>query len=193
MEKPIIFNLDDFCEEYMTREKWDLLFELNRMSPELKITMFTIPLKNTHHWLAFVKEKYGEWIKMALHGTDHKESDTFFEDYDAQVAMNLFNPAYYIKGFKAPKWRLGKPAYDYFRKYGFWVATNKTNDFVKPDDDLNFKYDEGKEIIKDMLYETPDSFRLHGHITQAPNGISEAFEKFCSIVKKHHAYKFIGE
>lgn len=193
MEKPLIFNLDDFCEEYMTQEKWNCLFEFNRIAPELKITMFTIPLRSSRKWLSFVKEKYGEWIRMALHGTDHKEFDTYFEDYDAQAAMNLFNPAFYVKGFKAPGWRMARPAYDYFRKYGFWVATNKTNNFVKPDDNLNFKYDEGEEIIKDMLYETADSFRLHGHITEAPNGISQVFDKFCTILSKHHAYKFIGE
>jgi hypothetical protein len=44
-----------------------------------------------------------------------------------------------------------------------------------------------------MLYETQDSFRLHGHITQAPNGIVDVFDKFSAILGKHHVYRFIGE
>lgn len=189
----LVFNLDDFCEAYMTKDKWELLFELKKIAPNIKITMFTIPLKCSSRWLAYVKENFGDWIQMALHGTTHSEHDSFFTENDANVAMHFYNDKFFSKCFKAPKWHLGKDAYDKFRNDGFIVATNKTNSFAANDDECNYRYDRGQEIIKDMLYRAGNLFSLHGHITVSVNGISEVFSLFCQIVVQFKNFKFIDE
>ncbi len=191
MEKSLVFNLDDFCESYMTKEKWDLLFEMEKVCPELKITMFTIPGLCSRRWLAYVKEKF-PWIEMALHGAAHDENDVYYTSIDAQRSLGQYNPAYFCKGFKAPQWRLRKEAYDEIRKSGFWVAVNRsTAEFNE--DGLTYRYDTGKEIRRDFLYDDGGFLRLHGHITTAPNGIGEVSGDFFNVLSNVKNCKFISE
>lgn len=67
---PMIVDLDDFCEEIMTPELWGYVLELKKAQPELKITMFTIPLKCSEKWLQWVKKEYS-WLELHYHGSDH--------------------------------------------------------------------------------------------------------------------------
>ena len=190
--KPVIFNLDDFCEKNMTEDKWKVLNALHKKYPGLKITMLTVPMKSSEGWLKYVK-KHCPFIEMALHGTDHEQGDDYYNKSAVHTAISFYNPDIYVKGFKAPNWHMNKEAYDEFRKEGFWVCTNGKHDFALRSDDLNYKYSDGEMKLKDMLYECDKYKRLHGHITPSYNGILEVSQEWFYMFTENQEFKFISE
>jgi hypothetical protein len=197
----IYVDLDDFCEEYMTPERWQLLQELRRIYPDFKVTMFTIPGKSSPMWLRRVKEEHS-WIEMAVHGTRHEDRSEWLGSGDEALRRFrwVYNDEIYAKGFKAPWWKLSKEAYVALRQAGFWVATNKTNPFAKPDDPLNYKYDDGDEVLRDIHYRHPFFDAWHGHVpTQRssgaplPNALEDAYNLISQAWHPQSRFHFISE
>lgn len=124
MSTKIILDFDDFRED---ENSLDYLFRLRARFPKFKVTLFTIPAKCSTEFLKAVKEI--PWIQMALHGHEHlpveceswkqHEARTFLlHDYEAG---GLFP---FVRGFKAPQWRMSQPTLDELKAQGFWVANN---------------------------------------------------------------------
>lgn len=197
----IYVDLDDFCEEYMTSERWQLLGELRRIYPDFKVTMFAIPGKSSPMWLRRVKKEYS-WIEMAVHGTKHEDpSEWLASGKEALQRFRwVYNDEIYAKGFKAPWWKLSKEAYDALREAGFWVATNKTNPFAKLGDTLNYKYDDGDELLPDVHYRHAFFDAWHGHVqTQraygapVPNGLEDVFDLISKAWDRQSRFHFVSE
>jgi hypothetical protein len=197
----IYVDFDDFCEEYMTPERWRLLQELRRIYPDFKVTMFTIPGKSSALWLRQVKKEHA-WIEMAVHGTTHEDPSEWLAS--GEEALQRFRQVYdgeiYARGFKAPGWKLSKGAYNALRQAGFWVATNRTNAFAKPNDPLNYKYDDGDEVLPGVHYRHPFFDAWHGHVqTQRPcraplrNGLEEVFDLISKAWHPQSRFHFISE
>ena len=197
----VYVDLDDFCEEYMNKERWALLHELRAIYPKFKVTMFTIPAKSSLPWRRWVKKEY-PWIEMAVHGTQHEDREEWMTSAEdaARKIERVFNPETYTKGFKAPWWRLSREGYMGLRDRGFWVATNKTNPFVRSADPLNFTYDAGDEIIPDVHYRLAYFDTWHGHVqTQrdygapVPNGLEDIFDRIAQAWHPQSEFGFISE
>lgn len=196
----VYLDLDDFCEEYMAAGNWQLLHELRRIYPNLKVTMFTIPGKSSLQWLRWVRKEYS-WIEMALHGTNHEDSSEWLISGEEalQKLLRLYNEDIYTKGLKAPWWKLSEDAYIAVRKAGFWVATNKTNRFAKKEDPLNYKYDDAEEILPDIHYGHAFFDTWHGHVqslrqyTSNPNGLPDVFDLIIRAWHPQARFGFISE
>jgi hypothetical protein len=190
--KPVIFNLDDFCQDSMTYRRWKILNDIKAKYPDFRVTMFTIPMRCSWKWLRMVKFDY-PWIENAVHGTDHSIQDTYLRGGAARRISEVYDPEFYVKGFKAPKWLVGEESYNDLRRCGFWVATNKSHVFTSDHDSLNYRYDSGKELIKDTLYDNKDFISFHGHITESPNGIENLEQMILDMWESDQQFKFISE
>lgn len=120
----IVLDFDDFCED---GNSMDYLFRLRARFPKFKVTLFTIPAKCSPEFLKAVKEV--PWIQMALHGHEHlpveceswkqHEARTFLlHDYEAGGVFP------FVRGFKAPQWRMSQGTINACKELGFWVANN---------------------------------------------------------------------
>lgn len=166
MSTKVILDFDDFREE---ENSLDYLFRLRAHFPKFKVTLFTIPAKCSAEFLKIVKDI--PWIQMALHGHEHTsveceswkehEARTFLlHDYEA----GGIKP--FVKGFKAPQWRMSQGTIEACRKLGFWVANNaeaasNPNGCVYPDD-LPQYFANGSMVAPGKHYAPYQ--REHGHI-----------------------------
>ena len=190
----VVIDFDDFCPAFVNGETWEMLRTLKKIYPDFKVTMFTIPWKCSGNWLSNVVYNY-PWIEMALHGTNHKDPN----EWEDVCTMNNLLTIYhryewaYVKGFKAPWWKISEKVYDRFRELGFWVATNIQNDFAGDYARLNYKYDAGDEIVPEMHYFGNGYGRWHGHIQPCYNGLPSRFEELCELWPKDTRFQFISE
>lgn len=197
----IYVDLDDFCEEYMITERWKVLHQLRQIYPNFKVTMFTIPNKSSLQWLRWVKKEF-QWIDMGVHGTNHENQSEWLVSGKEAIKKfyAVYNEEVFSKGFKAPWWKISKEAYDALRGAGIWVATNKSNNFIKPDDRLNYEYDTGEEILPDIHYGYTFFDTWHGHVQPQrqynptnPNGIEEVFHLIKDAWHPQSDFRFISE
>lgn len=138
LPKGVILDFDDFRED---ENSLDYLFRLRAKFPKFKVTLFTIPSKCSTEFLKAVKEV--PWIQMALHGHEHlpvecelwkrHEARTFLQhDFEAGGVKP------FVRGFKAPQWRMSQGTIEACEELGFWVANNaeagsNPNNCVYPD------------------------------------------------------------
>ena len=183
--------LDDFSEEIMTKENWDILLDLKKEYPNLKVTMFTIPEQSGTKWIESIYKKY-KWIEMQRHGTDHSKTKSQVPT-DKSYGMN---DIYFGRVFKAPWWKLTKEEFDKMKSEGWLIATNKTNKFKG-----DYVYDDGREVIKDICYELDNGvYTWHGHVQSQrkanphnPNGLPDVVALFKKHISKNTEFKFVSE
>jgi hypothetical protein len=194
-------DLDDFCEEYMTAERWQLLHDLRAIYSDFKVTMFTIPGKSSPRWLRWVKSEF-PWIEMAVHGTTHENQGEWLVSGEEALRKIewVFNDQIYTRGFKAPWWKISAEADHALRTAGFWVATNKTNKFADPGNPLNYQYDTGDEVLPDIHYKHPFFDTWHGHVQSQkqythsnPNGLEDIFHLIADAWHSQARFGFISE
>ncbi len=184
--------LDDFSQEIMGDKEWEVLLKLKEEYPQLRVTMFTIPLQCSKGWLTHIKENY-PWIELAVHGTDHRLRVPPSRRI-SQVPEQFYEG--FTKWYKAPRWELSPEDFNKLREMGYKIATNKTNKFVG-----DYKYDSGKELIKDIYYLMLDGiYSWHGHVQSQyyanrvnPNGLPDVIDKFRKSIPKDAEFVWVSE
>lgn len=191
--KPIIFNLDDFSEQIMTPSLWKNIHELKRIIPDLKITMFTVPLLCSEDWLKNIKKNY-KWIEMHYHGSNHIDRNEWFKK--TEINLPFEDKDYFYKGFKAPWWRMDQQTANVLDNKGFLISACAMNFDVTGR--KVYRFNIGTEIMYNTAYENSNFNSLHSHVQHqgGNDGLPDAFDKIANILykwnKKNH-FIFVSE
>jgi len=187
IRKPVVFNLDDFCESIMTAELWAYVFRLKDKCPSLKITMFTVPYLCSRKWLRRVKKHY-PWIEMHYHGSWHQDRNEWF----GRTTVRLPYAEYFFKGFKAPWWRMDQVTADWFNARGY-VVSSKRGRFCVSGPKV-YLFDTGRRLMKGVAYES--SYRsIHSHVQRQRDrkGLPDIFDEISSLLRDDDEFLFVSE
>ena len=188
MLKPVVFDLDDFCEEIMNPKLWNRIFRLKYKCPNLKITMFTVPLKCSEKWLSEVKDKY-PWIEMHYHGLSHEDKNEWF----GKTNLELPYSEYFFKGFKAPWWRMDQKTADWFNERDYVISGMK-GCFQVAGPKLYF-FNEGQRLLTENVAYLSSYRTIHSHVQHQKlgDGLPDIFEKINALLNKDDEFLFISE
>lgn len=162
----VILDFDDFRED---ENSLDYLYRLRAKFPNFKVTLFTIPAKCSPEFLKAVKEI--PWIQMAVHGHEHSpvECETWKQHEARTFLQHDFEAGGikpFVRGFKAPQWRMSQGTIAACQELGFWVANNaeagsNPNNCHYPDE-LPQYFANGSQVAPGI--HAGKYHREHGHI-----------------------------
>jgi hypothetical protein len=185
--KQIVLDFDDFS---VLNNRLDLLLKLKESYPNLKVSMFTIPVDIAYEQDVSARimrdstlkelKKHLSWIEMIPHGLVHFPREFEKCDYEGmKLAMRAIDEAFkkddlpYVKGFKAPYWLWNSEVVRALNDEGWWGAVDrdgKNMPVPKRYFTYNYKIDEPFFLAKNI-----DLMKLHGHITPEKNNIEKCF------------------
>lgn len=175
----MIVDLDDFAAD---NHRLDLLYELKRINPAFRCTLFAIPARCPAEFLRLVPD----WCQLAVHGLAHTELECKEWPYELMEqlirSMQLPLAAYrWAHGFKAPYWAISDGCYGALQAYGWWVADQHLEDGRRP------------RGLRTYFYEDSPSF-WHGHIQDVcGNGLAERFDELAEQVAHADRFQFASE
>lgn len=184
----IVFDLDDMASKH-SWNAWEDLVKLREMFPKFKVTLFTIPGETTLEDALFWSSH--DWVELAVHGFSHRlekevspwECDqwTYEEAISFLSFMEHFYPkGTYVKGFKAPGWKISDGLLKALKDFDWWVADQDYNNKRRP---TGLKY---------RLLQDADT--VHGHTWDCcGNGVKELIEHYFPKISKETQFKFISE
>jgi len=196
-----IFDFDDFRE---TESALDLLFRLKARWPGFKVTLFTIPMQCSRSFLNAVSKL--DWVQMAVHGWEHKRCEC--ENWDFDTALTYLKTVeewknddgknIFVRGFKAPNWRLKQPTVEALAaRGGYWLADNpdpasNPHDVVVPDD-LKRYFFSSNDIHPGV--NASRFHREHGHIgcLDCHNDIRQIFHHLVEKYPEDQEFAFIDD
>lgn len=157
----------------------ELLF-LKEKFPNLKVTLFAIPFyenKGQDGFLNQVKEKYGDWIQLGVHGWTHHSNfeckEWTYEDAERCLIQSEQMDCFELL-FKAPGWQISRDTYMVCKNRGYIVADHKESVYTEPG--VPNKERRPKHL---KVYEIDHPWMVHGHTWNCVgNGISELIEKW---------------
>lgn len=170
MAKELIMDFDDFSEE---NNNLELLEELKKEIPNLKVTLFTIPAQCTKQFCKYISAL--DWIELAIHGEFHNylECSTWTKEKTLKVLDKYEQWGCFKKIFKPPYWAGSVGMNEALEERGYILAQNKETTGVS------------------KLYLLNDN-SVHGHIQNVcENGLEEKFNYYKSL--KDSSFKFISE
>lgn len=147
-----VLDLDD---AYPGNDRMDLLRDLKRQVPGLKVTLFAIPGRCTQEWIAEMRAL--DWVEIVPHGWMHKtnrecEKWDWMACYMALERYELLG--FTVHGFKAPGWQISDGCYAELAARGYWVADQPYNNHRRP-----------AGLRTYLLGEPPPGVRqIHGHV-----------------------------
>lgn len=165
----VVLNLDDFAQNPANNCIADLM-DLKIKYPKLKVTLFAIPFFQGHDNSPFfhmIKEKFGDWIELAIHGWKH-ENSMECAHWNHHTAYRLLFKAYemgcFVKGFKAPGWQISREAYQALDELGFWVADQTSSEYTEKG---VLNVDRRPPTLK--VYSVEHQWIVHGHTWDVNN------------------------
>jgi hypothetical protein len=191
----IIFDLDDQSTLHNALPK---LKELKMLLPNLKVNLFTIPLKTS---LELMNEMSTlDWVRVYPHGVRHNSNFEFARAQYSWVQSqfkylykrygNLLN-----KGFKAPGWQISTDAMRWFRDNGYWVAIQWSDGRLQghPDGPFQPKPVEGLKYYALNDPKPPDVKAIHGHTWETcGNGLTQLWPQLIQL-SPNDEFLFIDE
>jgi hypothetical protein len=125
MDKPVIFDVDDFCD------MWECLTDIEILKhtyPNFKATLFTIPFRTSPAMLLRVK-KLG-YVELAVHGFLHSPNLMEMLGLEKWQIVELFKKVdfrFYCHGFRPPGWHMNQTVVDACNEAGLWVAMHRND------------------------------------------------------------------
>lgn len=171
----MVFDWDDFHEH---NHKLDRLWELKRLRPDFRCTMFAVPgLGSDGFW-----EAVPDWIELAVHGWQHPDPyECAVWSYGRMEAL-LDEPVverFFVEGFKAPGWQISDDCYRVLKDRGWWVADQHLEDNRRPVGLHTYFYEDG---------------HWHGHIQDVcGNGLEETWAQVVDLVRHAPSFEFASE
>jgi len=193
----VLFDADDLWQgkhpEIWNREvRDDLILELKRRLPKLKITLFASPglctLSFLERWASY------DWVELGVHGWYHASlecqswrTDQMEHCLDTTEKMGVFK-----KIFRPPQWahnpRIFQPLKDRNWIYAGHYDQIETTDFHNKGDKVYFC---GSKFIVPSVID--GNIREHGHITEGmPNSIDIMLDTWVENFKDKE-FSFITE
>lgn len=175
----MIVDFDDFYEQ----KAFNMLKKLKEVNPFFKVTLFSIPGKNTPEFFDEVSNE--DWIELALHGWLH----TYLECKNWKVKdvvdyIDKINHKYslvFVNGFKPPYWAMSREAIDTFLEFGYWLSLHPESE----------DYKELLAVGKPIYRFTKET--QHGHIEWGNNSLYNNFDYWVRLIKDVINFKFISE
>lgn len=179
-----VVTLDDFND---TNTNLPLLLDLKERFPEFKAILFCIVGKSTLPFLREIKEKYGTWLKLGLHGYHHdtehgtaRETDFWTYEQTIEYLKDCESWGVFEKIFRAPGWNFNVENYRALRDRGYIAADH-------------LGHDRWEDSILMPRYTTGHLMEVHGHIQNVNmNGLEELASTKCNF-GPHTKFHFIDE
>ena len=172
----MIFDWDDFHEH---NHKYDRLWELKRLRPDFRCTVFAVPgLGSDRFWAAVP-----DWIELAVHGWEHPdpyECAAWSRERMEQLLDEPVVQRYFVRGFKAPGWQISDGCYAVLRDRGYWVGDYPENNRRRP---------------AGIYAHVVGGFdHWHGHIQDVcDNGLEETWPQLVDCVRNASSFEFVSE
>lgn len=197
----VSLDLHDFS---VVNNNLDVLFHLKCAVPELKVSLFTVPIDTKADFGQYlVRERLLrrvkgclDWIQIIPHGLYHtgremsKVTYKEFNEYYLPMIQKAFNDdgLPFVKGFLAPHWKWNEEVVRALDDAGWWGAIDPRQYMPKPKRfyQYNCSIDEKlpeKEILK-----------LHGHLFGTKNDLVECYENILKVpasAEWHYVTDFI--
>lgn len=196
-----IFDFDDMRQD---ENALDYLFRMKARWPGFKVTLFTIPMQCSRSFLSAVSEI--DWIQLAVHGWEHKKCECETWDFDTALTYlktveewkNSKGDAVFVRGFKAPNWRLKQPTVDALvAREGYWLADNpdpasNPHGVVVPDTLPRYFFSSNDFAIG---MNASRYHREHGHIgcLDCHNDIRQTFHHLMDKYPEDQEFAFIDD
>lgn len=145
-----VLDLDD---AYPGNDRMDLLADLKRQVPGLKVTLFSIPGRCSRRWVA----EMPPWVELVAHGWLHetnRECEKWTEKHCRLALDGAESLRIEAKGFKAPGWQISDGCYAALAERGYWVMDQPYNNHRRP-----------PGLRAYLLGDPPADVRqIHGHV-----------------------------
>lgn len=131
LNRPVVFDVDDFCDELGGLETLNHLDRLKTIYPNFRCTLFTIPAKCSRSLLDEAGRRVNEgWLELALHGWNHYPTEelkvlTTRGLESLYRSAEIVNNPLYVRGFRPPGWYITKEYIEVLNSLGMWVALHK--------------------------------------------------------------------
>lgn len=179
----VVFELDDQCPE---KDAMPYLLKLKERFPELKVTLFCVPAWGSKEYFQSLKEKYGDWVELAVHGWSHDtehgnatECNHWTREEAHKFLQMTEDYGCFVKGFRAPGWQLNRETVEVLAERGYWLADHwLAEQFLD---------------IKLPRYTTNNLMEVHGHTWSCNmNGIEELATSKCNF-GENTSFHFVSE
>lgn len=168
---------------------WDWWLRLREHYPDLKLSVFFIPLDVSAETSQLRLEKESaikklkdnlDWIRLYPHGLTHMPRE--FENCDYYTMRDLVLPSIdeafvkyelpYQKGFKAPYWLWNRKVVKALDETGWWGAIDRN----QPDMEKTRRTYTYSHSIDEPFWEAEGDLKLHGHLDgSSSNDIERCF------------------
>ena len=182
----ICLDLHDWS---VVNNRFDLLFKLKKYFPDLKVSLFTVPIDTRTDWGAYqnrgeflktLKENL-DWIQLIPHGLTHNGSEMRDCDYKTfKTIMVTIKDAFdrdglpFEKGFCAPHWRWSEGVVKALDEEGWWGSIDPRQNMLSPKKFYRYSQAIDKPIVDADL-------KLHGHIYGTANDLGLCFDNLLNI------------
>lgn len=163
--KPVVFDLDDLCDQY---DPYDLLMKWKDTHQAGKMTLFAIPRRCSDKLVRKYLDM--DWVQLAMHGWWHTLGEClYWTEEDAREKFNMASNRGFIHGFKAPKWVITGEVYRAAKESGWWVADHVRNESIYWRSGVPvYIYNQNKDVVS-----------AHGHTwNTSGNGLEQAWKSF---------------
>lgn len=172
--KTVSLDFDDFT---VYNHKIDTLLKLKEYLPNLKVSMFMVPVDIVNEQVPSQRMMLAEylkliadnldWIQLIPHGITHagrefEKADREAMELSIKAIENVFD-GYRLpfeRGFKAPQWLWNKDVCDVLDEHGWWGAIDK-NQPNMPRTKRTYTYTHS--INEPFWLAEEDTLCLHGH------------------------------
>jgi len=200
----IVFDLDDFSIQ--NKEAFELLRRIKEHYPNMKVSMFTIPLplairkriipEKEHEKFMKALPEY-DWIEICPHGVSHIEQEGLYPKRKKQAKDYIFLSEKLFKRygvpfqkiFKAPFWQANDLVYDELKRRDYTVAVDRNN---VPKGEFK-KYIYNWSIDDPHIPDVP-IIKAHGHLdVTSSNSIFKAYKNFTQCIESDAEFIFISD
>ena len=180
-KKIVIASYDDLWEG---NDNWDIFVNFHKIFPAFKVTFFVNP---GHCSSDFLKKVNQPWTELAYHCENHSGGFKQWSKEEAKKYLLKYHTEYgFVKGFKAPGWKITQNIIDACKELDFWVASINTVP-VKIDKKYYTCYKKGEGLSHLAEYT-----QYYGHL-QSYN-FHENLKELEEHCKEHNpTFKFISE
>lgn len=185
LNRPVVFDVDDFCDEWGGVETITCLEQLKEQYPNFRCTLFTVPSKCSPGLLKSASCR--DWIELALHGWNHYPTEELkrlnSKGLDALYRNSeVINNPVWTKGFRPPGWYITREHIQVLNDLGMWVALHK-------------KDKELCQYVENGYYICEDRFPLwHGHThNTCGNWLKEAMPSLLTRWSKTQTFAKVSE
>jgi len=190
MNKKLIISFDDLWEG---NDRWEEFEKLHQEFPDLKITFFVITGRCSDEFLRKVNQS---WTELVFHGTEHSGGWLHWSKEETIKHLRNFNENYgFVKGFKAPGWKLTPNIIEACRELNFWICSTPTipvpvrHWYTYPQEGLRF-YSDYVEFYDHIQHRHYDGQKW----IEDENVFLENLEKLKEYCRSNKPdYKFISE